>query len=252
MFLLAHAGQHPQQMLFHWNVKARTYGAWWVVLPINYNALYEVHLFAVFPLLLAILVILWEPGPLRKRRRHRHFPPHRNPDEAGIPGDAMLFRLGSFGWDLVQMCRGKLSRGLLAAAHGLPLAAASAVVWFYFSHSLTRQFFAELREKNAFNVCQIFAFGYQQRSADFQGSPWRDYQPLMTRIFGSPNVTIREALVRNPLAMMGHFWWNLRLALAAIQVALLNVRWGGVNPDYIATFQSSLVWIPTAIASGPA
>jgi len=37
--------------------------AWWVVLPIDFNDLYEVHMFAVIPLVLAPLAILWWPGP---------------------------------------------------------------------------------------------------------------------------------------------------------------------------------------------
>ena len=36
--------------------------AWWVVLPIDFNSLYEVHLFVVIPVLLSILAILWIPG----------------------------------------------------------------------------------------------------------------------------------------------------------------------------------------------
>jgi hypothetical protein len=37
--------------------------AWWVVLPINFNTLYEVHLFALLPVLAVWFVIQWRDRP---------------------------------------------------------------------------------------------------------------------------------------------------------------------------------------------
>src|SRR5262249_18487529 len=37
--------------------------AWWVVLPINFNTLYEVHLFALLPVLAVWLIIQWRDSP---------------------------------------------------------------------------------------------------------------------------------------------------------------------------------------------
>src|SRR5262249_36486643 len=37
--------------------------AWWCILPINFNTLYEVHLFAVLPILVCWLLLLDNRGP---------------------------------------------------------------------------------------------------------------------------------------------------------------------------------------------
>jgi len=37
--------------------------AWWVVLPINFDAIYEVHLFVAIPLTFGLVAIAWWPGP---------------------------------------------------------------------------------------------------------------------------------------------------------------------------------------------
>jgi hypothetical protein len=39
---------------------------WWAVLPINFDSLYEVHLFAALPLVGAALLLTHEPGPWRR------------------------------------------------------------------------------------------------------------------------------------------------------------------------------------------
>jgi hypothetical protein len=46
--------------------------------------------------------------------------------------------------------------------------------------------------------------------------------------------------------MLAHYWWNIRLLPAGLQVLLFNYRSGDANPDYAATYHSKWVLIPSA------
>jgi hypothetical protein len=224
--------------------------AWWVVLPIDFNSLYEVHLFTVIPLLLGVLAALWWPGPRGRAISSALLVITGVLMRQEYLMAAALLVVLSVGWDLRQFMKKKIELRELAAAYLMPLAASAALILFYYAHSNTVDLAKEMREKNSFNVCQLFAFGYQQRHTDFLGNPWTDCRPLMTRVFGADDLTIVEALFHNPSAMLAHVWWNLQQAPAGLQIALFNFRWGGVNPDYTASFQSSVAWLPTLAVCG--
>jgi hypothetical protein len=224
--------------------------AWWVVLPIDFNSLYEIHLFVLIPVVLAILAPMWIPGPLGRGAGSALFFLAGVLIRQEFLVAAVLFAIIGFAWDLRQTTRGNVAFRSLLVGYGVPLVLASLLVSFYYLHSFSSNLAKEFQTKNAFNVCQIFAFVYKQRATDFRGSPWSDCQPLMQKFFGSSSVTILEALRRNPQAMMGHFLWNLRVAPAGLQVALFNLRSGTVNPDYSSTYSSEWVWIPSIIICG--
>jgi hypothetical protein len=221
--------------------------AWWVVLPINYNALYEVHMFAVIPLLLSVLVVLWIPGSWGRGICVGALLATgilmRNENVLA----AALFAVLSLAWELFRRRSEPLNLKKLAAAYGLPILATAALSVFYFFHSVSFPFGPSLRQKHTVNVCQAFAFGYQQRASDFQGDSWYQCGDLMQRTFGAADLTMTEALWRNPKAMFEHFWWNTRLAPSGLEVLLFNYRSGAVNPDYVATDQNRLVLIPTLL-----
>ena len=96
-----------------------------------------------------------------------------------------------------------------------------------------RGLWAQARAKHTLNVCQIYAFGYEQRHRDFSKSPWTDCQELMLRDFGRPEPTLLEALRANPRAMLAHFGWNARLIPSGLQLQLFNAVSGPPSPDYI-------------------
>jgi len=219
--------------------------AWWVVLPVDFNSLYEVHLFAVIPLLLGVLCALWKPGPWGRGMATACFL------IAGVlmrqeylPAMLCMAAVG-IGWDAVQSASGKLRVRTLAGAYGLPLVAAFVMIGVFFEHSFPLDVALEMRAKNAMNTCQLYAFDYQQRAADLPGNPWTSCKPLMNRVFGSSDVTVPQALLRNPRAMLEHVAWNIREMPAGLQIALFNVRWGGANPDYRESPISPLIWIPS-------
>jgi hypothetical protein len=213
--------------------------AWWVVLPIDFNSLYEVHLFAVIPILLAVLAILWMPGPSGRGWglavllvaailvRNEYLPA------------ALLFAAACFAWELLSVRWGAIVTPRWGRAYGIPVAIACLpIIFFYLRNS--ENLSDALVRKHTISVCQPYAFGYQQRHADWQGSPWTECGELMTRDFGMPRPSLLEALRRNPRAIREHFLWNLQLVPNGLQVLLLNGMTGSVNPDYAAVNRYSL------------
>jgi hypothetical protein len=208
--------------------------AWWVILPIDFNSLYEVHLFTVIPILLAFLAILWQPGPWGRGFGIAALLVSgilmRN--ELLIP--AGLFAAICLGWELRRLRQGDQATPGTGRAYAIPVAAAVLLISvFYLRASDASMIRPLLRVKHTLNICQVYAFGYQQRHSDWQGSPWTGCQQLMTRDFGVAEPSLTEALRRNPAAILEHFWWNLQLAPNGVQVLLLNGMTGDVNPDYV-------------------
>lgn len=207
--------------------------AWWVVLPIDFNSLYEVHLFAVIPVLLSVLVILWVPGAWG-----------RGWGTAGLVIAAVLMRnelvpaAALFGlicavWEYRRLRREAKPPFFPVRAYAFPLAAAFLLIsFFYWRASDAGQIRAVLNRKHTLNVCQVYAVGYQQRHSDFQGSPWTECQQLMQRDFGKPEPSMSEALRRNPRAIIEHLLWNAQLIPNGLQVLLFQGMSGRVNPDY--------------------
>ena len=209
---------------------------WWVVLPPNFDVLYEVHLFGLLPILAVALVLSRSPGP-------------------GALGIALAVLAGT-----TLLLRNELviATVVLAAAivihevrghsvrdtpvsgylrsYGLPLA----IVPLLFSCAYGRSDIqgeaaqAWLRAKHTLNVCQIYAFNYQQRNPTrFLGSPWLDCAPLMRRTFGRSDPSFLQAMTANPRAIADFVAWNGRLLPSGLQVSLFGATVTGDNPDYV-------------------
>jgi len=222
--------------------------AWWVVLPINYNAMFEVHLFAVIPVLLSVLVILWKPGPWGRGicLAILFASTFLMRNELFIP--TILFGVLGLSWDLLRGRTGTGQTARILRAYGIPLLVASALILFYVSRARDLQMHEQMARKHTLNVCQIYAFGYQQRHPDWQVSPWTQCQQVMTRVFGVPEPSLAQALRRNPRAMLEHFWWNIQLIPSGLQVLLFNQMSGTVTPDYIAVKHSWRAYFYSFIA----
>ena len=216
--------------------------AWWVVLPVNFDALYEVHLFAVIPVVCAAFVVLGGPGAWR-----------RGGALAILLVASLLMRnellvatgllaatlLGAALWN-VRFAPVRPRLGLrLVLAYVIPLVSACLLTFYYYRHASDAPVLsAMLERKHTFVNCQTYAFGYQQRHTDFNKSPWTACQELMTRIYGKPEPSLLEALRRNPPAMLEHFLWNLSLVPNGLQVLLFNTTSGKVTPDFIPVARS--------------
>jgi hypothetical protein len=128
-------------------------------------------------------------------------------------------------------------------AYGAPLLLAIALCGLFYTRSISKwpAIKQHLSSKHTLNVCQIYAFSYQQRHPAWTESPWTDCQPLIQATFGKPRVTLWEATQLNPRAMLAYYWWNLKLVPTGLQVLLFNVASGGVSPDYApVSFNSPL------------
>lgn len=210
--------------------------AWWTILPINFNTLYEVHLFAVVPVLVAWLLILYQPNPWG-----------RGGAIAILFGASILVRnelivataiLVAFclWWEMrLAKKRGSVLKPLAyLTGYGLPLLLAGLICLFFYTHSTIQ--FPELpaasAPKHTVNMCQVYAFGYQQRHPEWVKSPWTECYDLMESHFGKRLLPLSEMWRRNPIAVLIHFWWNTSLTPNGLQVLLFNATSGSVNPDY--------------------
>lgn len=206
--------------------------AWWVTLPVTFDTLYEVHIFALVPLLCAYLIVM--SGDSERRRGCAL---------AVLVLSAFLMRneyflivlvfaavVGIYEW---KRRRERTGRAILIA-YGAPLLLVVLVVSTVYSKASDRgrAFSPALSNKHTLNVCQVFAFGYQQRHPEWQKSPWTECQELMVREFGRKQPTLGQAVAANPSAMAAHFLWNASLIPSGLQVLLFSRASGEVNPDY--------------------
>lgn len=214
--------------------------AWWTVLPINFNTLYEVHLFALLPYLIAWLVLLsyrgrWARGAaLAVLTAATVLVRNETIVAVALLGAACAF------WEWHGWRRSTNSERFhwrqLVLAYSVPLCVAF-LAWLFVC-TRSAQTYSEvqmaLEGKHTLNMAQVFAFGYQQRHPDWTPSPWIAYHDLMVAHFGAERLSLSQMLVRNPRAVLEHFWWNWTLAPNGFQVLLFNATSGSVNPDYAA------------------
>ncbi len=214
-------------------------GVWWAILPINFDALYEVHLFAVIPALSAWLLILCKPSPWT-----------RGGAIAILFGAAVLVRnelliatvilaVICLSWEirLARKIEGKVSltwRTYLVS-YGLPLLLAVLLCLFFYMRSVIQlpELLSASAPKHTVNMCQVYAFGYQQRHPEWKKNPWTECYELIAAHFGQDLLSLSEMLQRNPSAILENILWNISLTPNGIQVLLFNATSGTVSPDYV-------------------
>lgn len=210
---------------------------WWAVLPITFDSLYEVHLFAALPPLIAVLLLTNEPGPWR-----------RGSAFALLVGSTLLVRnevllvaatlAGAFVWSERRSRREGAGIPIrrLALAAGVPLLIALLLMGGAFARSTLKgkAMTGSWHGKHVVNVCQVYATNFQQRHPDrFTANPWTECQVLMQQVFHKRLPTLTEAWQRNPKAMLGFTRWNLHLLPNGIQLGLFDSSSSGDNPDYV-------------------
>ncbi len=227
---------------------------WWAILPINFETLYEVHLFALLPILAIWMTIASGDTACT-----------RGIALAGLLAATVLVRneliVASGIFALICLWREltRLRHGSKPAAHAwqsiiacyaLPVVLAATVcAFFYWRSDYKYPEIAEIsRGKHTLNMCQVYAFGYSQRHPDWTLSPWTECHGLMETIFGRPEPTIVQMIQANPQAALKHFLWNLSLTPNGFQVALFNSMSGTVNPDYAPVNRSQTAFILTIAA----
>jgi hypothetical protein len=207
--------------------------AWWAILPINYDALYEVHLFALLPILLLWALLL---GKDTAWARGAAF--------AILATSAVLMRNEFLVATIVMLALciiHELHRSkrvtTFAAAYGTSFVGGIAMCGLAYWRSTVKipEIWRDLDVKHTLNMCQAYAFGYQQRHPEWTANPWTECQALARSTFGVDYPSIGHMLWSNPMATITHFWWNLTLVPSGLEVLLFNARASGFEPDYIPT-----------------
>lgn len=226
---------------------------WWAVLPINFDTLYEIHLFAVLPVLAAWIIAA-------------------SADTAKTRGAALAILLAAavlvrnelivasfvyglicLGKELADLKRARKTGGArinIVVSYAVPLAVAGALCLFFYWRSDYKypEMLGWANSKHTLNMCQVYAFGYAQRHPDWTLSPWAQCQGLMQATFGRQLPSLTQMITANPRAVLDHFLWNLSLTPSGLQVALFNSMTGTVNPDYVPVHRSWLV-LPFSVVS---
>ena len=216
---------------------------WWVITPVNFDLLYEVHLFGTIPTLIVYLVALHKPNMWMRGLALGLFLL-----SAFLMRNELFIATGLwFGICLIWEVYRARKQGLLAPlvylrAYAAPAIFALIIVLFLYVRAQTQfpQLADVLSDKHTLNLCQIYSYNYQQRHSDWTKSPWTECQDLMSRVFGVPQPSMLDAFGRNPRAMLAYFAWNVRLFPDGIQVLLFNATAGSGQPDYIPRITNSL------------
>ncbi len=207
--------------------------AWWAILPINYNTLFEVHLFAFLPILLVWALVLGRDAPWA-----------RGAGLAILATCVVLVRNEFLVAAIVMLLlcivheRRRSPKGeLFAPAYGIPLVAGITLCGLAYWRSIIKfpNIWPRLEVKHALNMCQVYAFGYQQQHPEWTASPWTECQALARSTFGVDYPSIGHMLLSNPVATLTHAWWNLGLIPNGLEVLLFNARAGSFDPDYAPT-----------------
>lgn len=216
--------------------------AWWVISPVTFDALYEVHLFAVIPTTLAYLVVLYKPTIWTRGAALGIFLVSGTLSRNEIMIAAGLWALLCLGWEIYQARkRGMLPVLTYLRAYGIPMLLAAILVGFFYWRA-TEQFpklSEAMSNKHTRNVCQVYSFNYQQRDPSWSENPFASCSNIMMQHFGAPQPSMTEAIRLNPQAMLDFFQWNLHLIPDGIQVLLFNATSGTGQPDYITRITGS-------------
>ena len=240
--------------------------AWWAVLPINFDVLYEVHLFAFLPVLAALIVAGSGDTPW-----------WRGCALAILVAAAALARLelvvGVIVYAIICLLReiNELRDARAAAgpgwrrrmaAYALPLTIAFGVcALFVWRSFIPHQDIAHVfYDRQALNMCQGYAFTWLQIHTDLKLNPWFECRQIMQSVFGQPWLTLPQMIAANPAAVREYFLWNLSLVPSGLQVALFDAMTGTVNPDYgpvrhvgsVAALILGLICIVTVVCGGVA
>ncbi len=209
---------------------------WWAILPINYDVLYEVHLFALLPELVAVLIALSWTG---LRMRAGVFTALLAATVLVRNEVAVALAVWTVAWIVYEgMARRRGEaippRRLLAAA-GVPTLIVGVLLVGMALSSIRGNILGRVGSHASISVCQAYALGYSQRS-DLKGNPFTGCEHLMDRDFGEPRPSMFAAIQANPSAMGEHFLWNARLLPYGLQLMLFDrISAGGQNrdPDYV-------------------
>lgn len=208
---------------------------WWAVDPANYAVLYDVHLFGLLPILIAALVVSRVPRRSGLGIAFALLIANtvliRN--ETLVAG--IIFGLAILIHELRDRRRGAASGSAYLRAYAVPIAIACVAFGgaYWRSHVQGHDAVATLEDKQQTNLCEAYAFNYQQRHPDrVPGNAFLGCEAIMQHDFGRAKPSLVAATFANPQAMAGFVAWNARLLPSGLEVALFDATRTGRNPGY--------------------
>jgi hypothetical protein len=227
--------------------------AWWALLPNNFDT-FEVHLFAVIPVLAAWLLILYRPNSwTRGGAIAILFASSILVRNELIVATGLLTMICLY-WEIrIVRKEGEHVSGVsIGINYGLPLLFAGVVCFFFYTRSVIQ--FPELptayAPKHTVNMCQAYSFGYKQRHPEWNKDHWTECGDLMLVEFGKRFPSLGEMIRENPTAVLGHVLWNISLVPSGIQVSLFGATSGTVSPDYIPVMSGSSTALSLSVIVG--
>lgn len=231
---------------------------WWIALPTNWRAMFEVHLFGFGLILVAAGLAgvrrsaLWHGLGLAFLVLSAFFV--RN---EFIP--AVFLFAGYALWDILRCSEnGPTDKCRNFAMLASPSFIAILAVLDLFSgnpDSLDPEKIASaFTARQRINLQQVYAFGYSQRNPLWKKDPWTQGASLLEEHFGRRDATFFDALKSNPKRIWEHMSWNLSLVPDGLQLALFGHRAGPYTPDFAdgnrrpgkaigLTIALALVWV---------
>ena len=229
--------------------------AWWAVLPVNFDALYEVHLFALLPILVAWLLLTHASAWMRGSAIAVVLAASvlvRN--EYVVPAAvlALICLIGEIRSARRKRLAPATALGRRGACYLVPLLACALLVGvLYWRSPFALPMLRRVMEiKHTVNMCQVFAYGYRQRHPEWGHDPWTQCYGLMESTFGSRLPSLTTMIEKNPRAVAEHFLWNARLTPSGLQILLFNATAGTANPDYVPVTERSRAALVLSFAAG--
>lgn len=229
--------------------------AWWAINPNNFNVLYEIHLFALLPIIVAAWLAACKPVTWARGVSVAILVVASVLVRNELILAALLLACCCLGWEIWRVKVGGQSARcprVYVFSYGLPLLLAGLLIIFFYTRSISQfpSLADQMKFKETFGLCQLYAFGYKERHPEWNKNPWLWCEDLMTTQFGQPEIPLGQAMQSNPSAMGEHFLWNARLFLPSLQVGLFGATSGPINPKYNPVPLESSVILLLSVAAG--
>ena len=215
---------------------------WWAVVPANFNIDYEVHLFGFLPVLAAIFVVARWPTRLGRGIALGLLAGTMTLARNELVIAVLIFAAALVATEIRQRRTTTVAVASYLKCYGIPLLVVALLTFGALWQSPAHGRYArqEMADHHGLNMCQVYAFNYQQRHpTEFTGNPFTDCAPLMLRQFGKPYPSFFEEARANPSALKDFVAWNAHLTPIGLQVALFGATSRGSNPGYypVKTFE---------------
>jgi hypothetical protein len=210
--------------------------------PANFNIDYEVHLFGFLPALAAVFVVARWPSRVGRGIALGLLAGTMTLARNELVIAVLIFAAALVATEIRQRRTTTVAVASYLKCYGIPLLVVALLTFgaLWQSPAHGRYVRQEMADHHGLNMCQVYAFNYQQRHpTEFTGNPFTDCAPLMRRQFGKAYPSFFEEARANPSALKDFVAWNAHLTPIGLQVALFGATSRGSNPGYypVKTFE---------------